>query len=342
MSVTVETELLRTGLERITLLIKERSQADEIVGKVSFKKNRFWCKTEDTRASMEVDFLKGLPDFCIEGMDLFRYLQRLSEPSVTLEKEDDTLVVKGKKTKAKFACFEPFEFPLPDKWHNIGPAFLETLAETSRFVAKSYFRPVLTAVCVKDNMMQATDAMLFFRTFGKEKFMRKEETLIPGASVPFIQLLAPDQYYIDDNIMYFKQKPTLIGACSLLGGDYPSTTNMENQQKQGQKISFHPSTKEAVSRCSVFVENSRFEEEKKIFVTLAKGKAALSVKASIGSNKEQVLAKYPAELEGTLFCLRPDFFTEVLKKGTEFLLCPKSIQIKNDTLWVASAVISRS
>ena len=342
MSVTVETEELRTALERITLLIKERIQADETVGKVSFKEKRFWCKTEDTRASMEVEFLEGLPDFCIEGMDLFRYLQRVSEKEVTLDKQEEVLVVKGRRTKAHFACFEPFMFSLPKKWHNIGPAFLETLSETSRFVSKSFYRPILTAVCIKENMMQASDGLLFFRTLGKERFMRDVESLIPGASVPFIQLLAPDQFYIDDNIMYFKQKPTLIGACSLLGGEYPDTSKIEDEQEQGQRVSFHPDTKEAVARCSVFVEHSRFDEEKKIYVTLKKGQANLSVKASIGSNKESVKAKYDKSLEGVSFCLRPDFFTEVLKKGTEFLLCPKSLQIKRDELWVASALISRS
>lgn len=337
----VKTQELKEALERMVLLIRERSQADETVGRVSYKNGRFYCKTEDTRASLEVPFLEKSEEFCVEGMDFFRYIQKLSDESITLD-FGKTLLVQGKRTKAQFPLFEPFDFPLPSKWKTIGPDFIPTLEEVSKYVSKTYYRPVLTAVCVIGNMMQAADSLLYYRKFGKETFLQTKEVLIPGPSVPFIKLLDPDKFYIDDNIMYFKQRPTLIGACSLLSGAYPDVTRMEQDFGKGQKITFSEDTREAVERCAIFTEGERFDDNKKISVTLKEGRALLTTKAVVGSNKERVDASYDKNLEGTSFCLRPSFFADILSKGTELSLCAESLQIKNDSIWCVSAIMSRS
>ena len=339
--VVVKTQELKESLERMVLLIRERSQADETVGRVSYKNLRLYCKTEDTRASLEVPFLEGCQDFCVEGMDFYRYVQKLKDENITLE-FGKTLLVLGKRTKAQFPLFEPFDFPLPSKWKTVGPDFIATLEEVSKFVSKTYYRPVLTAVCVKGNSMQATDSLLYYKKLGKETFLQEKEVLIPGPSVPFIKLLDPDKFFIDDNIMYFKQQPTLIGACSLLSGAYPDVTRMEQDLKKGKRVSFSEETRDAVDRCSVFTEGERFDDNKKIYVTLKEGKALLTAKAIVGSNKERVDAEYDKSLEGVSFCLRPSFFGEILTKGVDFSLCAESLQIQNETLWCVSAIMSRS
>ena len=116
---------------------------------------------------------------------------------------------------------------------------------------------------------------------------------------------------------------------------------MEADLETGDEITFAEETIDAIARCSIFVENSRFEEEKKVYVTLKGGYGILSIKAAVGSNKEKVKVKYPKNLDGVTFCLRPDFFAEVLKKGSTFMLCDASLQIKSDEHWCVSALINR-
>lgn len=343
---TKKVQIQRDGfleaLERLTLLMKEKSQADESVGRISFHGDRLYCKTEDTRASHEVPFLDGFDTFAIEGLDLYHYLQRLSDDTITVILEGDALVIQGKRAKAKFALFEPFHFPLPEKWKSIGKDFLPILLEAAKYVSKSYYRPVLTTVAVQEDFMKASDGLVFYEKKSEVgTFLRKEPTLIPGPSVPFIKSIIPDKFHVEDNILYFKQQPWLIGACSLLGGSYPPDTNIKNDFKKGVPVEFSKSTKEAVDRCSVFVETSRFEEDKKVFVELKNKEAILTVRSVTGRNREVVKVKYPDTLEGLVFCLRPDFFSEVLIRSNVFHLCEQSLQIKGDDFWFATALIDR-
>jgi len=336
--VTAKTEDLRITLEKIILLIKEKSLADENVGKVSYRNGRFWCKTEDTKASIKAPFLEGMPDFCIEGLDLLRYLQKVDKKEIDLEKENNLLFIRGKRSKASFSCFESFSFSLPKKWDKIGPGFLEGVKEARNYISKSFYRPVLTTVCVKENSIQASNGLVYFRTLGEDDFLKKEETLIPGSGISFLVTLNPSEYCIDDTMIYFRKDSDFVGACALMGGVYPDVVEMKKDYEKGKFVSFHSQTKNVIERCSVFVERMRFEEEKEVYVTLKRKKAYIKVKSNIGSNEEIFKAKYDESLEGLSFCLRPDFFLKILEKSTKFLICTNSIQLKNKTLWLVAAL----
>jgi hypothetical protein len=308
------------SLEPLQGLIKKGSDKEEQSGIITYHRGRFYTKAVDHKATTlapKVFKDNEVDTFSVNG-DLLSFLQKTTADTVSFEL-GKMLEVKAKKAKAQFAFkddqgikLKGFTFTYPKEWEVLGDSFISSFEKVSKVASKELSRPALASVHISEKQMEATDGKRYFQLKSDESFLNGE-LLIPATSFQFIQSLSAKKYCVEDNQVFFKNESGLIGGCPLYGGTFPNASSM--MKIEGHIIKLSKSIHEAVSRCCVFTDRSRFEEEKTFLIKIQDNTLHISVESPFGSCEEYVKAQYPIELEGRSFKVNPNFFIECLSHG---------------------------
>lgn len=338
--VTVNREALVKALDPLLAFLKQKSLVDDQVGMVSFEKGRLYCKTEDAKMTAVCPFeMEDFVPFATSGEDLFRYLQRTKTDEVVLEVEKESLLkVTAKRAKASFHCRESFSFEYPTKWKKIGPGAVSVLVEASKYAAKTFYKPALTGVHINGKEVEGCNSYQMLRITTDIPIFT-ERILFPASLVPIFSSLEPYKYVLEDNMLFLKNKKGVVCVCVVLGGKFPSMEGLQNDLGSAASVSFSSTIADAVERCSVFTERLKFEEEKMLSIQFKGGKAYLKVQSFIGASNEVVSSKYPKEVEGRSFSIRPGLFAQCLQQSQKVLVGKKAIHIKTEDSWFVSAMI---
>jgi len=226
---------------------------------------------------------------------------------------------------------------VPSKWSSMGESFANAFARASQCAARSYYRPILTAVHVAPDRMEASDSYQFLRMTGS---FLKSEVLVPATSNKLIQSVSPTKYKVVDNRMFFANGMGTVGVCFLLGGDFPSMAPLDKELKSAVPMEFSKDIVEAIERCAVFVERNKFDEEKVVQVFIQKDLVSLDVESPSGNCHEEVTAKVPRKLVGCKFRVHPKLFASCLSESRRVLVSKKTIHIYEEgKLWFTSALV---
>lgn len=323
------TELLAC-LKPLLGTLKKKSDVDKRAGALTYHNSRFYCQIGDYKLSAcALASMKGTAAFALDGADFVVYLQKCKVDALNLE-VGKMIEVKCGRSKTKITTREQSAFSTPSKWGSLGGDFVSTFDKVSKVTARDLSNPVLTTVHVAGWVMEATDMDQLIRVVSSDEFIC-EDVLIPALSNPFIKALAPTQYRVEDNKIFFRNEEGVILSCPLFGGHFPDY--QKTLKVGGEKVRFSKNIAETVDRCAVFLRQCRFDEEKKFRVELRSNRAYLYSGSQFGFSEEAVKASYPKKFEGHEFQISPGLFEECVSHGYKVLLTDKNIQVKTDLLW---------
>lgn len=252
---------------------------------------------------------------CVAADEFYKIVSNLPGDSVELSVKEDSLLIKGTKTKAMLKLLE-----FPDdihaairtdtiKWRKLPEEFMRGLTLCCFSVSQDMTFQTLSYISVGDGRMVSSDN-LRISMFTLEG--RIQSFLLPGsAAKELVKLEGVSEYSLQGSWIHFKTTDGVI-FCSRSGsGEYPDVTQLFDGVT-GPKFKVPESIQDSITRAAV-LDSSDFDGDRKIIVTISNGKITCRGEGVAGWIETTDDIDFKKELK---FGINPDFFTQVLDKAT--------------------------
>jgi DNA polymerase III sliding clamp (beta) subunit (PCNA family) len=242
-------------LEAITLLmpgIDKQGVLNQVTECLFFNGENIYSNNLQINVSLpfKTDFSCGVP-----ASEIYKLLQNMKDEEIEIIKDDTTLSVKGKRTKAKIVIVSTDDAPQikqpTDKWNKLPEDFLIAV-DFCRFSASTdTMLGVLSCIFINDNQVISCD------NFRGTKYTMKgkldNSMLLPLAAANELPKYNPIEYIIDDSYIFFRNKDKVIFGCLTMKEEYKDINHIF--EIEGNEIAFPSNLIDTLTRADIFAED---------------------------------------------------------------------------------------
>lgn len=270
----------------------------------------------------EISIKHPIPDLQLEGAikaeELYELLGKIKQNEITIEKQENEVILKAGKSKAGFTLQKEIKLPLDEigaisEFNDLPYNFLEAVSFTSQSCSTDYSRPVLTCINIQKNGKLVGTDRFRLAEYDLKTEMPVDTFLLPVAAAKEIIKLKPTKIALNEGWVHFSTENGTVISCRILVGDFPDVAPFFNIE--GDKLELPKNIEEILERLSPFAKReSRIDES--ITIQYKKNKIFFNSKNEIGWIKEQARCEY--EGDEITFVIAPTFLQTIIKETKEF------------------------
>jgi len=280
---------------------------------VVFEDGRVFTFNDEVFCSMDccLDVTGAVP-----AKPLLAILHKMPEETLSIEVADETLVIKGKRRRAKLRMEaeitlpkDSVEMPKEDRWKELPEDFC-TAVETVRECAGSdetHFS--LTCVHVHPEWVEACDNFQVTR-FNIETGLKKP-VLVRSKSLMYVSTLSVAEWASTKAWLHFRTSKGLVISCRKYREDYPDLQRILDVS--GSPASLPKGLAEAASLAEVF--SAEDADNNEVEVSLLPGKVKIKGEGAAGSYIETKKMSYKGP--SLKFTISPKLLVTITKRHHE-------------------------
>lgn len=258
----------------------------------------------------------------IKADELYQLLNKIKKDDITLEIEDNQLVISAGKAKAGFVLENEITLPLEEvvnigKWKKLPPIFLEQLKFASAATTTDMSRAMLTCVHIQKNgHVEGSDGFRIAVHAGDEsEVVFAQNILLPSNLVDLLVKYEPSKMALskdaDSGWVHFKTEQGTVISCRTFPGQYPNVSP-HLKMGDGVEVTFPKNMEDLVSRAGVFSKRDNTMDEA-VTIEISKNKLVISAESTIGGwFKEESKLEYDGPQMS--FNITPVLFLSILPK----------------------------
>lgn len=220
-------------------------------------------------------------------IELYKLLEKIPDEEIVINKEDNQVIIKGKKKKAKLVLSEiseVLESALIDKkklkaWKNLPDDFVNGVKFCLFSISNDASEPILTCISIKDTNILSSDNNRVTKKSINGNI--SSELLIPGRIAKELIKYNPIKYCRTKSWIHFTNENNILFSCRAIDGTFPSTDRFF--EVEGTKIRLPKNLKEIIDRSSIMTD----EDEDLITLFFSNGKLICKGSGTNGSYEEE-------------------------------------------------------
>ena len=279
----------------------------------------------------EVDFQGA-----VESEEIYKFLAKSKSDEISLEVEEDTLVMKSGRSKAGVPINEELFLPVGEistddsDWVDIPEGFTNACAFAVESCSDDELNPKINCVHItKEGIVESTDNLRISHWKLDEK-LEIEDVLIPGKSLTKVIGVKPEKMKIDESWAHFKNAEGVFISCRIVAETFPNTSPVLNHKKEGIDVHFPESIDEVLDKAQIFIEKQS-GGIKYVSVTTEGNKFTVESSSERGWFKEEIETEF--ENTSVSFNINPNFLKSILKLSDTCKLIDNMIEFKGEN-WV--------
>jgi DNA polymerase III sliding clamp (beta) subunit (PCNA family) len=265
--------------------------------------------------------------YSIKESDFSKIVDKIDETDFELTLEDENLLIKSKKTKAKLSTvvgetalvthlIEDIKQNMIGKgfWKPLPKDFTDGLYLTSFSASKDLTTGIRSCCAIRKDGIYTTDNIRISNYIMEGEM---EEILLPAKDASELVKYKVVEYGVSENWAHFRTADGVIFNCKVMRGDYPFDTLDSLFVDAKPTLSFPADLKESVESVITLAEGEG-DSDKSILLTVEKGKITCKAERERGWITKTVESDYLGEKFEML--INPVFLAAVLNHATEFTL----------------------
>ena len=247
----------------------------------------------------------------VPAQQLYNLLGKVVEKEIDLIGQDDHLLVKGKSFKAKIKMNIDIVLPVLTlnediSWHILPDKFINAVKFCLFSVSKDMTRTVLTALHIKDNIVESCDNVRLTQ-WDLNKKLFESSVLLPFSSAVALIKYNPVDAGISDGWIHFRMKDNIVFSCRVYEGVFPNV-NFILDIEDKQEIVFPANTSDILDRASVLAE-SDLTGDKVVQIEIQENEMKVTGVGPMGEIEEKVRVRTQGHYK---FESNPLFLQEIL------------------------------
>jgi DNA polymerase III sliding clamp (beta) subunit (PCNA family) len=201
--------------------------------------------------------VKGLENMrgAVKAKALYEFLSRVKSEEITIEQEENQIVIKAGRSKAGLIFEQEVRLPIEElgkigKWQALPDNFLGALMLCYPACSSDMSRPILTCVNVRGNNVEASDSYQIIQYQLKKKV--PGDFLIPASSVKELIKYDIQEISLGENWVHFRTPEGTIFSSRTVEGEFPDVERFLGIE--GDEFTFPADMKEALNRANVFAK----------------------------------------------------------------------------------------
>ena len=264
----------------------------------------------------------------VKAEELYQLLHKLKGDEIEIELTETEIRLTSGRSNAGMVLQAEVKMPLDEitlseEWYPLPEDFLTALKFAVPSCGKNMSRPILTALHVKEDVVEASDGYCISRYIIKEA-MPTPELLIPATSVRQVLKLSPEFVSHSDGWVHFRTVDETIISCRLFVDSYPSLDGF--LKEQGTELTLPKSMAEVLERSSVFSKQG--DVETGVSVTIENNKFKIRSESEVGWFEEELNFKYDGEV--IAFSVLPSFLKNILSQTLSCVLSSRFVVFKGE------------
>lgn len=237
--------------------------------------------------------VKGLENMrgAVKAKTLYEFLSRVKSEEITIEQEENQIVIKAGRSKAGLIFEQEVRLPIEElgkigKWQALPDNFLDALMLCYPCCSGDMSRPILTCVHICGDKVVASDSYQIIQYKLKKKVPGKG-FLIPANSVKELVRYTIKEASLGDSWVHFRTEDGTVFSCRIVDGEFPDVEKFLNVK--GTEFVFPEVMKEALGRANVFAKKEiETDELPSVSVKVKKGELILSARNEYGWFEERL------------------------------------------------------
>lgn len=276
--------------------------------------------------------LEDVGKAAVPAEELHQMLAKFPDPEVTITLKKGQLRIKGKKREAAINVQKKIErpykdVPLPKKWREAPEKLSAVLLQAARCAGKDETRPMMMAVHMNEDRIEATDSYRLFRCDLETGFPRS--VLIPAASLERVGGLVVEEVGYtkkgkETTWLHLKMPEEHHVSIRCMSGEFPNLIPMM-KMKDPHKVKLPANLDDIIARADIMQEST---SDALVHVSIAEGKLKLKAEKETGWYREEKRIDYDGE--PLVFSVHPKFLEEVFSKKKTVLVAGKRMKLKVD------------
>ena len=258
----------------------------------------------------------------VKAQELLDLLNKMKEEEISLETEENQILIKGKRSEAGIAYASEISLPieevesektwikLPAPWDNGGLKsypFTEAIRDCLFSVAKSMARPELACIHVTPNHIESSDGFRLTRYDIELSKGFKNGVLIPGRACAVLVDHKPLKVALSKGWIHFLNSAGATLSCRTLKSDYIDLGPF--LEVEGPEIDIDgDAIIPILDKASIFADEKAGND---IEVTIADNWTTIKGEGASGWFKEKTRTKYKGEQ--IQFMIAPKFLIDILQ-----------------------------
>ena len=319
----------RTEFKAILEKVKPGLASKEIIEQTSsfaFVDGRVLTFNDEISISHPIDLdITGV----VKSTELYSLLTKVKKEDLTIEVQENQMIVSAGKTKAGIVFQAEIQLPLDEltglefDWKPLPAPVLDAIAFVQECCSTNAAQPILTAVHLTKKAVVASDG---FRLAEWKVKCPVDLVLIPKSSILEVLKFKPSFISTNTGWCHFKHENGAILSCRVIEGKFPNCDSV--WINEGDELTFPDTVKEALERVEIFAKKD-FSMDESIEVLCVGNRLTLRAESDNGWIKEK-LSLSGNEKEFS-FNITPVLFRSILKHAKTCIVQGNSkIQFSTD------------
>ncbi len=248
----------------------------------------------------------------IPAEETMKIISGIESEKIILSSGKSSVILKSSGISGEISCFEwdgkylETYNPKNPKWEKVPEDFNKGIKLSMFSASKDISSESFNAVYVKGNHIQSTDNFRISRYSMKEKM---KSFLLPLPSSIAISSQNTINYFLEENLVHFKNKDKSIFHCRLIDGEKFPDVSPFFEIKKKDNFNLPQELSKTISLVSVLAQGD-FVMDKVIKVSIDKGVIKCRAENETGWIESNIKIKTDKKI---LFFINPVFFLEILK-----------------------------
>ncbi len=272
----------------------------------------------------------------IHANTLLDSLRKMKEDLITIEEEENQIVISGRSKKIGIRREATIELPIekietPGKWFKLPEVFNDALQLVSVCASKDEQKFTVTCVQLHPEWIQATDDYQVAQ-YRMELSGLETDHAVRASTIKQIIPFAATKMSVTENWVHFRSPIGLIISCRQHVVKYPDTTRFLEQQ--GVAIKLPKALIEAAELAEVF--SSQNPDKNEITITLKPGKMIVYGEGNSGWSRETKKIKYNGDT--IKFRVIPKLLRQIAENHNECEICERVLKVTGGSYTYVNAL----
>jgi hypothetical protein len=247
---------LQLALEKVRPGLSNRGIIEQM-SCFAFIDNRVVTYNDEISISHPVSGLDGVTG-AIKAEALYEFLRKVKEEEMDLEWEDNQVLIKAGNARAGLVFEREVRLPFYEvgeitDWQDLPEGIIDAFQFCYPCCSKSMRNPVLTAVNVNGDLVEATDSYQVIQYKLSDKVPGKG-FLIPATTVKVLIKYDVKEISLEDNWVHFRTEDGTVFSARIIEGTFLNISQFLN--KGGTVFNFPDTMLDALLRANVFVKKN--------------------------------------------------------------------------------------
>ncbi|MGD8707125.1 MAG: hypothetical protein PVI88_00395 [Nitrosopumilaceae archaeon] len=312
----IKTDELKNVLNTLFAYVSKKNNiVSDVFSKFIFDNDKIFIVNEEY--AFEIPFDIDLS--AVLGVDeMIKIINGISAEKINMKIKDDFLLIKSGNTKAKIICNEVKEenkkfIDVNYKWKKVPDNFNMGVGLCIFSAAKDDYMYVYNNIHIHDNMITSTDNLRISKFLLEEKM---DEFLLPLISAKFLCKHKTKKYFLEKNMVHFKNDDGTIFHSRIVSGDFPDINQFFILDKKNIFYTFPDDIKNTIKLVSTLAEGE-FDVDKRIEIKIQNNSMKCKAKNTKGWIESDIKLDIGIDFE---FKINPVFLLDILNLSMKFTI----------------------